>query len=72
MYAQGSRAFQVNPKYVAALEQKGMMFVGHDINNERMEVMELPGAPVSLHHVTAHVSLQTIRTMLPCSTTQSS
>ena len=36
---------QVNPKYVAELEKKGMMFVGHDDTAERMEIMEIPGTP---------------------------
>ena len=35
--------YEVNPKFVSALEEKGMVFVGHDVNNERMEIMELPG-----------------------------
>ena len=37
-----SRA-QVNPKYIAALEERGMEFVGQDLNAERMEIMQLKG-----------------------------
>ncbi|XP_035910855.1 CTP synthase [Anopheles stephensi] len=33
--------YEVNPKYVAQLEQNGMRFVGTDAEQERMEVMEL-------------------------------
>jgi hypothetical protein len=33
----------VNPKYIAALEEKGMMFVGQDLDAERMEIMQLQG-----------------------------
>ena len=34
---------QVNPAYVKRLEERGMKFVGHDVDGERMEIMELQG-----------------------------
>uniref|UniRef100_A0A1L8DXU2 CTP synthase n=1 Tax=Nyssomyia neivai TaxID=330878 RepID=A0A1L8DXU2_9DIPT len=34
--------YEVNPKYVAALEEKGLKFVGYDADKERMEIMEYP------------------------------
>lgn len=37
--------YEVNLKYVPELEAAGMKFVGHDINKERMEIMELEGHP---------------------------
>lgn len=37
--------YEVNKKYIDALEAKGMKFVGHDSEKERMEIMELEGHP---------------------------
>lgn len=37
--------YEVNPKYVAALEAEGLKFVGHDVEKERMEIMELVNHP---------------------------
>lgn len=37
--------YEVNPKYVADLEAKGMKFVGHDSEKQRMEIMELENHP---------------------------
>lgn len=37
--------YEVNPKYVADLESKGLRFVGHDSEQQRMEIMELDGHP---------------------------
>lgn len=37
--------YEVNPKYVAELESKGLKFVGHDSEKERMEIMELDNHP---------------------------
>ncbi|GLH10259.1 CTP synthase [Gryllus bimaculatus] len=37
--------YEVNLKYVPELEAAGMKFVGHDLNKERMEIMELEGHP---------------------------
>jgi len=34
---------QVNTKFVPQLEEHGMLFVGHDISRERMEVLEIKG-----------------------------
>ena len=33
--------FEVNPEYVAALEERGIRFVGHDETHARMEILEL-------------------------------
>jgi len=35
---------QVNPSIVGQLESHGMTFVGHDVEAQRMEIMELQGA----------------------------
>ena len=35
--------YEVNPSVVPELEEKGMKFVGHDIEGERMEIMEIEG-----------------------------
>ena len=35
--------YEVNPEYVKELEKAGMEFVGHSIDNTRMEVLELSG-----------------------------
>ncbi|XP_033226029.1 CTP synthase-like isoform X2 [Belonocnema kinseyi] len=37
--------YEVNPKFVTALEAAGMKFVGHDEKLERMEIIELEGHP---------------------------
>lgn len=37
--------YEVNPKYVEALEEKGLKFVGHDSEKTRMEIIELEGHP---------------------------
>lgn len=37
--------YEVNPKYVNDLEAKGLKFVGHDSEKQRMEIMELEGHP---------------------------
>lgn len=37
--------YEVNPKYVAQLEAKGMRFVGTDSEKERMEILELENHP---------------------------
>lgn len=40
-----SALFQVNPELVPQFEAKGMRFVGHDTEGQRMEVMELADHP---------------------------
>ncbi|PIK56996.1 putative CTP synthase 1 [Apostichopus japonicus] len=37
--------YEVNPQFVKDLETKGMKFVGHSEDGERMEIMELKGHP---------------------------
>lgn len=37
--------YEVNPAYVKRLEEFGMKFVGHDVDGERMEIMELQDHP---------------------------
>ncbi|KAF8820503.1 CTP synthase [Cardiosporidium cionae] len=37
--------YEVNPKYIPLFEENGLQFVGHDINEERMEVAELDNHP---------------------------
>lgn len=37
--------YEVNPKYVPALEEAGLSFVGMDTEKERMEIIELKGHP---------------------------
>jgi len=37
--------YEVNPAFVADFEAAGLKFVGHDVNGERMEVVELSGHP---------------------------
>ncbi|XP_077977884.1 CTP synthase 1-like [Glandiceps talaboti] len=37
--------YEVNPKKVSSFEEKGMKFVGHDVEGERMEIMELDDHP---------------------------
>ena len=34
---------QVNPAFVAKFEEKGLKFVGQDVDGERMEILELEG-----------------------------
>ena len=40
--------FQVNPSFVARFEEKGMHFVGRDVDGERMEILEIEGTYVLL------------------------
>jgi CTP synthase len=35
--------YEVNTKYVPQMEEKGLMFIGHDEAHERMEIIELKG-----------------------------
>ena len=35
--------YEVNPALVKAFEEKGLKFVGQDVDGERMEIMELKG-----------------------------
>lgn len=37
--------YEVNPDFVPEFEEAGMMFVGHDADATRMEIMELKGHP---------------------------
>lgn len=37
----------MNPEKVADFEAKGLKFVGHDVDGERMEIMELQGENIS-------------------------
>uniref|UniRef100_U5EWV8 CTP synthase n=1 Tax=Corethrella appendiculata TaxID=1370023 RepID=U5EWV8_9DIPT len=37
--------YEVNPRYVAELEAKGLKFVGHDSEKTRMEIIELENHP---------------------------
>ncbi|XP_058815547.1 CTP synthase [Topomyia yanbarensis] len=37
--------YEVNPEYIEQLEQKGLHFVGHDSEGNRMEIMELENHP---------------------------
>lgn len=37
--------YEVNPKYVGDLEAKGLKFVGHDSEKQRMEILELENHP---------------------------
>lgn len=37
--------YEVNPKYIDQLEAKGLKFVGHDSEMQRMEIMELENHP---------------------------
>lgn len=37
--------YEVNPKYVSDLEEKGLKFVGHDSEKQRMEILELADHP---------------------------
>ena len=34
---------KVNPEYVSQFEEKGMEFVGRDVEGKRMEIMEIKG-----------------------------
>ena len=43
--------YEVNPSLVAAFEEKGLKFVGHDVDGERMEIMELKGITWNLPRV---------------------
>ena len=35
--------YEVNPDLVHHFEEKGMRFVGHDVEGKRMEILELDG-----------------------------
>lgn len=35
--------YEVNPTFVKHFEEKGMKFVGHDVEGERMEILEIEG-----------------------------
>ena len=35
--------WQVNPVFVSKFEEKGLKFVGQDVDGERMEILELEG-----------------------------
>ena len=37
--------YEVNPEFIDKFNENGMKFVGHDIENNRMEVMELEDHP---------------------------
>ena len=37
--------FEVNPKFVKQIEEKGMIFSGKDKDSERMEILEIPSHP---------------------------
>ncbi|KAI0217671.1 CTP synthase 1 [Lamellibrachia satsuma] len=37
--------YEVNPTFVAQFEEKGLKFVGHDVDQERMEILELEDHP---------------------------
>lgn len=37
--------YEVNPEFVSQMEKAGMMFVGHDAEQKRMEVVELRDHP---------------------------
>lgn len=37
--------YEVNPEYVSQFEEKGMKFVGRDVEGERMEIMEIKDHP---------------------------
>lgn len=41
---------KVNPTYVSQFEEKGMKFVGRDVEGERMEIMEIKGMALSVMH----------------------
>ena len=44
--------YEVNPKYVAEIEAKGMTFVGHSTDGQRMEIMEIKGGWGQHDHMT--------------------
>ena len=48
----------MNPKYVPEYEAAGMKFVGHDVGNVRMEIMELDNHPY-------YVAVQVIQSYHP-------
>ena len=37
--------YEVNPEYVKEIAEKGLIFVGEDIDGERMEIVELEDHP---------------------------
>lgn len=40
-------SFQVNPTFVAQFEERGLNFVGTDVDGQRMEIVELQGMDVN-------------------------
>lgn len=40
---------KVNPAYVSQIEEKGMKFVGRDVEGERMEIMEIKGMAIKIN-----------------------
>lgn len=43
--------YEVNPTYTHLFEEKGFIFVGHDTEGMRMEVMELRGTNLHTHNM---------------------
>ena len=37
--------YEVNPEFVKQISEKGLKFVGEDVDGERMEIVELEGHP---------------------------
>ena len=52
----------MNPKIVKELEEKGMKFVGHSEDGERMEIMELDGTyrlEINIHlEISIHLEIR--------------
>ena len=42
IYERHRHRYEVNPKLVSKMEDKGLLFTGKDVKNERMEIIELP------------------------------
>lgn len=40
---------KVNLTYISQFEEKGMKFVGRDVEGERMEIMEIPGKLIKIN-----------------------
>lgn len=40
---------KVNLTYISQFEEKGMKFVGQDVEGERMEIMEIPGKLIKIN-----------------------
>ena len=45
--ASNASSIKVNPSIVSRLEEHGMMFVGHDVDGKRMEILELQGMQIN-------------------------